>query len=168
MAFWRRQQQDQTYVYTQADFDAACLDRYRQTPLPVMPTEEQLTRLNERRQILYDCVSHLDAMESSAEIVQLLLKSGVRGRRGGACSCPLGSYLSREVGVSVLVDGFNANILGDSGCLVAFWSPLRDFISDFDNGLYPELELEARWSFDGDGPAMTTNAKPSLTVGLVG
>jgi hypothetical protein len=80
--------------------------------------------------------------ETSEEVAQSLKDKGFKGKRKRAHCCPIYQYLTShglDVGVSP-----NEIVLYDittKGCDITAPLPIKQFIYDFDDGKYPNLEI---------------------------
>jgi hypothetical protein len=80
-----------------------------------------------------------DLGETSAQVAQTLRTKGIKGRAVGARSCPIFNYLKsfgyHGAGVT------RQHVTDEEGNTLAGTTPaVHNFISDFDQGLYPDLE----------------------------
>jgi hypothetical protein len=82
-----------------------------------------------------------DMFADTTTVADFLRRRGIQGRPGGPCSCPVAQYFSAAMGADVMVDGLNVSVIGDD---YAVWLPLlvRNFIADFDQGMYPDLCID--------------------------
>jgi hypothetical protein len=80
-----------------------------------------------------------DLGETSAQVAQSLRTKGIKGRAVGARSCPIFNYLQsfgyQGAGVT------RQHVTDEEGNILAGTTPaVYNFISNFDQGLYPDLE----------------------------
>ncbi len=93
-------------------------------------------------------------------IAELLLEQECRGFSDEAASCPIAAYLSRNGIVRPVVSETHANSLasnneklpsGADELDVTLPPAVAEFVSRFDAGNYPELDLNTEMAFDGVG-----------------
>ena len=83
----------------------------------------------------------LDACTTSSEIAALLLKNNIRGVPGSLKFCPLARATGSKVGITLRYDRD-----GNPGANLT--SAERAFISEFDDGEWSELSIDAEQSTD--------------------
>lgn len=99
-----------------------------------------------------DALQELVAQGDPDSIAQFLLGCGVRGQRRVMCECPIALWLGRRTCLTFVVENDNVWLwpndwatVGESDDLALQRWTLPDavgrFISRFDDGLYPELEI---------------------------
>jgi hypothetical protein len=92
----------------------------------------------EQERIAIDRVLN-DLGDTSAQVAQTLRTKGIKGRAVGGRSCPIFKYLKSfgYHGAGVTRD----RVTDEKGNTLAGTTPaVHNFISDFDQGLYPDLE----------------------------
>lgn len=90
------------------------------------------------------------------EIAESLRQAGIRGVRGAACRCPIYEWLDRALdrhapsGTCMFIDQvggmieFRVHRCGDDYAWGSMnvSTPVREFITAFDEGAYPDLEVK--------------------------
>lgn len=91
-------------------------------------------------------VNDLNDKGSATAIAAHLAEHDIKGKRGNACSCPVAEYLTRFTPDDVpIVSVGRVEIVspGDDACsFVPTPENVRTFITQFDAGLFPGLDLE--------------------------
>lgn len=84
-------------------------------------------------------VNKLGAM-TAPEIRELMKVEGIRGKMGSPYSCPLANFLSVKTGNDVIVNTVSVRFhLRDRSEHFGTPESMRDFMAQFDLGLYREL-----------------------------
>ena len=98
-------------------------------------------------------IAKLNALGDTGNAVAVSLrKLGIKGRRDDGCACPLANYVSvcigltpgvppRWITVTPGIIQISAAAFGEREVIVTT-QPWREFISNFDSGDYPDLDLE--------------------------
>ena len=89
-----------------------------------------------------DCIDKLQALGSSQQIADFFEQEGIRGTRKNSFKCAAAVYLKRETGLDrMCVSAHWAAQYGepDTTVLIHWYSPLEQFIREFDRGQHPKL-----------------------------
>lgn len=78
--------------------------------------------------------------EDSSQIAVMLETMGIKGQQSSNCDCPISKYLSNEVGYPINTSSVAAYTYSPMTA-VRLLGGVRYFIRNFDNGLYPNLDL---------------------------
>lgn len=98
----------------------------------------------------------LSQFQTPEDIATFLLGQDVQGNKDQADSCALAIWMQDVTGMHVLVSidcMWVDNISGNQSDNFSLTSPMSDFVCNFDNGLYPKLELgQDPVEYDDDEP----------------
>lgn len=89
-----------------------------------------------------ELVDKLQTFGSSRQIAQFFVQENITGVTAQSFKCAVAEYLTRETGKPAQVSFAWAKEKYDSvsdPVMIADYSPLQDFIREFDRGEYPEL-----------------------------
>lgn len=106
-----------------------------------------MTDNDEIRMAVEPYIDKLRALTTPGEIRDFLVAEGVRGIKGKPWSCPVAVYVRRGSGHTVSVQHTETSCLDSGGHLIRGCPTLLNtvamstFMSCFDCGHYPELEL---------------------------
>jgi len=75
--------------------------------------------------------------ETTCEVASKIQRAGIKGSKGSCISCPVARYLQSRGYLGAKVGAGSTTFYGD---YVLNPSPVQQFVTAFDNGLYPELE----------------------------
>ena len=95
-----------------------------------MTTREELRRLTR------------DLGSTTEDVHATLVKGGYRGYRGKDCDCPVAKYLEQKTHKRVRVTTRSAILMELEMGRVVLPLHVARFIDRFDNGDYPDLDLE--------------------------
>src|SRR5690349_8137473 len=90
-------------------------------------------------------VQYLNSFDSAGEIVSYFASIGVKGYRQDEGSCPIAQWLSGRLGCSVSVEdkiSVYCDNVYDDPAVYETSAVVKEFIDEFDRGLYPMLDAE--------------------------
>jgi hypothetical protein len=85
----------------------------------------------------------LSWMENAAEIAEHLTREGIKAVRNDPRSCAVARYLQMNTGYTATVVSDSVAVHSRTGrcALMENSSVVKDFIKNFDDGMYPDLEM---------------------------
>jgi hypothetical protein len=121
-------------------------------PLPLCPSRsfcggeksgERSWLMNVAEIKVLNALDTLMATKSGEEVANLLKKSGIKGYSCDCYECPVANYLSKACGQKVLVSHDEGVVLTDGWKrLVELDGVVSEFVHEFDNGCYPDMEYD--------------------------
>lgn len=124
-----------------------------------MPTVE-LRDISVEKDMLETLITELSEMDANA-IANFLSKEGIHGTVSDTWKCPLAAYLGTQIKYPVAVDTDAIWLMYYQDDGVETPETLQEFIANFDDGEYPELE----WADGEDDNGHAESIRPYVSDG---